>query len=78
MNVAWRLALVFIAIVTYTPRLTWSGEIMFWVRDLKLKLNQSDVSKVTHVWHKKSHSPISLAKKLKVTKKYRKKYKNIV
>ncbi len=30
---------------------------MFWVRDLKLKLEQSDVSKVTHVWHKKKLLP---------------------
>ncbi len=30
---------------------------MFWVRDLKLKMHQSDVSKVTHVWHKKKSLP---------------------
>ncbi len=40
----WLLA-AFIAIVAYTPQ----GQAMFWVRDLKLKLDQSDVSKVTHV-----------------------------
>ncbi len=35
----------FIAIVTYTAQLTCSGE--GYVRALKLKLDQSDVSKVT-------------------------------
>ncbi len=53
MKVAWLLA-AFIAIVTYGPQLTCSGQVMFWVRDLKLELDQSDVSKLTHVWHEKS------------------------
>ncbi len=43
---------------------------MFWVRDLKIKLNQSDVSKETYVWHKKSHYPSFPSYKLKVTMKY--------
>ncbi len=37
------------------------GQVTFWVRDLRLKLDQSDVSKVTHVWHKKATTPVSLA-----------------
>ncbi len=52
MKVAWLLA-AFIAIVTYTAQLTCSG-VMFWVRDLKLKLDQLDVSKVTCLTQKKS------------------------
>ncbi len=46
MKVAWLLA-AFIALVTYTARLTCSGQVMFWDRDLKLKLDQSDVNKMT-------------------------------
>ncbi len=38
---------------------------MFWVRDRKLKLDQSDVSKVTHVWHKKKSLPESLFLQIK-------------
>ncbi len=45
LKVAWLLA-AFIAIVTYTPRLTCSGA------RLRSQTDQSDVSKVTHVWHK--------------------------
>ncbi len=46
---------------------------MFWVRDLKLKLDQSDVSKVTHVCHFPSFSSY----KLKVTVKNPKKKKKL-
>ncbi len=47
---------------------------MFWVRDLKLKLDQSDVSKVTRLTQK-SHSPSLSSYKLNVTMKYLKKKK---
>ncbi len=40
---------------------------MFWVRDLKLKLDQSDLSKVTRLRHKEVTPTVSL---LKVTMKY--------
>ncbi len=45
----------------YTERAPALGQVMFWVRDLRLKLDQSDVSKVTFVWHKKATTPVSLA-----------------
>ncbi len=45
-KVAWLLAAFFV-IVTYTPWQTC--QVMLRVRDLKLKLDQSDVSKVTRV-----------------------------
>ncbi len=48
------------------------GQVMFWVRDLKLKLVQSDVSKVTHVWHKKKLFPQFLFLQIK-GHKYKKK-----
>ncbi len=78
MKGAWLLA-VFIAIVTYTAQLTCSG-VMFWVRDLKLKLDQSDESKVTHVWHTKKSLPQFLFLQIKghYEVKWSKKYNKIV
>ncbi len=63
---AWLLA-AFLAIVTYTAQLTCSEAGYVLVRDLKLKLDQSDLSKVTRLRHKLVTPTVSL---LKVTMKY--------
>jgi len=55
MKVDWLLA-VFIAIVTAN---LVRGQVMFQVRGRKTNLDQSAVSKVTHVWHDKVTPPVS-------------------